>query len=376
MAKSHAPEGNPIETLLAERSQFLNWLARLDSTGEGGGAVPEAVRVRVRADYEARLEAVVTELRSHATSIAEQLEALKARRTDLSGRESLAKERMAEAEVRHAVGEYDEAKWQEIRGEQTKILGTTREELVRTTAEIDRLTEVQTLVMAPTHPEPEPEPEPVHEPEPEPMPLPRLMERPLPPREPLAPPVTAPIPAVMADIPPLNLDLGSPSNSPATAADAEAAAASAARRVSRAAPKRDEPPPSPPARTEWIPNEKAARAPAPKLDELAFLKSVAPEKPAPKRASGGLPRPPEVMPPAPPVIPERASTEGMSGITRADPFASKTQPAIPDNPSPPPPAPGRPSQAAPKTLKCGECGTLNRPTEWYCERCGAELAAL
>jgi hypothetical protein len=29
-----------------------------------------------------------------------------------------------------------------------------------------------------------------------------------------------------------------------------------------------------------------------------------------------------------------------------------------------------------KTLKCQECGTLNYPTEWYCERCGAELAAL
>jgi hypothetical protein len=29
-----------------------------------------------------------------------------------------------------------------------------------------------------------------------------------------------------------------------------------------------------------------------------------------------------------------------------------------------------------KTLKCGECGSLNRPTEWYCERCGAELAAV
>jgi hypothetical protein len=36
--------------------------------------------------------------------------------------------------------------------------------------------------------------------------------------------------------------------------------------------------------------------------------------------------------------------------------------------------PGTGSNA--KTLKCGECGTLNRPTEWYCERCGAELAAL
>ncbi len=370
MAKSHAPEGNPIDTLLTERAQFLNWLARLDATGEGGGAVPESVRIRVRADYEARLDAVIDQLRSHAASIAEQLDALRARRADLSNRESLAKERMAEAEVRHAVGEFDEAKWQEIRGEQTKILTTTRDELVRTTTEIDRLTEVQTLVMAPTHHEPELE----AEPEPEPMPLPRLMERPLPSREPLVPPITAPIPAVMADIPLLNLDLGTPSNAASTAAEAEAAAASAARRVSRAAPKREDLPP--PVRTEWIPSEKPGRNPAPKLDELAFLKSVAPEKPMPKRPSGGLPRPPEVMPPAPPVVPERASTEGMSGITRADPFASKTQPAIPDGPPPQAAPPGRPSQAAPKTLKCGECGTLNRPTEWYCERCGAELAAL
>jgi hypothetical protein len=31
---------------------------------------------------------------------------------------------------------------------------------------------------------------------------------------------------------------------------------------------------------------------------------------------------------------------------------------------------------ASKSLKCGECGSLNYPTEWYCERCGAELASL
>jgi hypothetical protein len=29
-----------------------------------------------------------------------------------------------------------------------------------------------------------------------------------------------------------------------------------------------------------------------------------------------------------------------------------------------------------KSLKCSECGAMNYPTEWYCERCGAELAAL
>ena len=40
---------------------------------------------------------------------------------------------------------------------------------------------------------------------------------------------------------------------------------------------------------------------------------------------------------------------------------------------------GAPSEAggAPaKTLRCSECGTMNYPTEWYCERCGGELAAL
>jgi hypothetical protein len=29
-----------------------------------------------------------------------------------------------------------------------------------------------------------------------------------------------------------------------------------------------------------------------------------------------------------------------------------------------------------KTLKCQECGTMNYPTEWYCERCGAELVSM
>ena len=81
-------------------------------------------------------------------------------------------------------------------------------------------------------------------------------------------------------------------------------------------------------------------------DELAFLKSVAGDdrKAAPRR-SGETTRPDM---PAEPVV------------TTAAPQPSAK--------------PGQASQA--KTLKCGECGTLNRPTEWYCERCGAELAAL
>ena len=37
------------------------------------------------------------------------------------------------------------------------------------------------------------------------------------------------------------------------------------------------------------------------------------------------------------------------------------------------------SQSSPdaaKTLRCAECGTMNYATEWYCERCGGELAVL
>ncbi len=36
----------------------------------------------------------------------------------------------------------------------------------------------------------------------------------------------------------------------------------------------------------------------------------------------------------------------------------------------------RPSVINQRTLKCGECGAMNLPTEWYCDRCGAELASL
>jgi hypothetical protein len=117
------------------------------------------------------------------------------------------------------------------------------------------------------------------------------------------------------------------------------------------------------------------------------------------------PPPPPARPEAPKFTPRAPGTKQRdSGAARAIPFPSPNQnqtPAPGDElaflrsvsldaappsarltPHPAPNAAGmmdkedRPSQTTVKTLKCGECGTLNRPTEWYCERCGAELAAL
>jgi len=78
------------------------------------------------------------------------------------------------------------------------------------------------------------------------------------------------------------------------------------------------------------------------VDELAFLKSVSEDDknaPSPRRASGAQFQPVEPLN-ATPVAPENDDEE------------------------------------VAKTLKCRECGTMNVATEWYCESCGAELAAL
>lgn len=104
------------------------------------------------------------------------------------------------------------------------------------------------------------------------------------------------------------------------------------------------------------------------FEELAFLNSVVqtPE-----------PAPPPPAPRAPDPVPL---------VTSLGPSRSTgPQQAVKD--MPPPRVPSGTPAVTPaflkdmpteqvKTLKCQECGTMNYPTEWYCERCGGELAAM
>jgi hypothetical protein len=89
------------------------------------------------------------------------------------------------------------------------------------------------------------------------------------------------------------------------------------------------------------------------FDELEFLKSVVDPR--------GRPGAVESAPAAEPV---GAASHGASGPS-ARPASGSVPTFLRDVPT-----------EQTKTLKCQECGTLNYPTEWYCERCGAELAAL
>src|SRR5207237_2780511 len=54
-----------IQRLLEERRQYEAWIARLNSSAD---ATPGNVQARVREDYEARLVAVMGELKAHARS--------------------------------------------------------------------------------------------------------------------------------------------------------------------------------------------------------------------------------------------------------------------------------------------------------------------
>ncbi len=272
---------NSIEALLQQRSQYEQWLAKLDSAAN---KAPDAVRKKVRADYEVRLRGVIERLRGHSATIAEELQRHQGSQRELDGQRREAEEELAEAEVRHTVGEFSDDEWQRIAGDSDRKLGGLREQLKTVGDEIARLVEVQALIAASPKAAAPPPP-----------PAEEIIER-----SPLPPPPPPPAEPV-AEAP-------------------------------RAAPR---------------PTPQRPREPEPAaVDELAFLKSVGDE---PKPAAG-----------------RRTSNPGVS----ASPQASR---AVETAPAPSGKA-GAPGVA--KTLKCGECGTLNRPTEWYCERCGAELAGI
>ena len=321
MADDTSPGGAPIEALLQERARFQQWLAKLESSAGSASAV---VRAKVRADYQGRLQAVIEQLKSHAETIRSALDRHQGEQKELAGRRSEAEESLAEAEVRHMVGEYADDAWEQMRTQTTQTIESLQAELERVGKEIERLMEVQGFIAEPEAPEPEPEPVPIAELEPAPA-----GPRPAPPIEMLPDPT-----------PDFAAAAGSPQSLDAVP-DLAPAAPGAPRFVPKPAvePARGRPPVAAPAAA-------GPRSSAVPADELAFLKSVAgDDRRAAPRRSGETARP--ETPPEP-------------AVTTAAPQPSAK--------------PGQASQA--KTLKCGECGTLNRPTEWYCERCGAELAAL
>ncbi len=101
--------------------------------------------------------------------------------------------------------------------------------------------------------------------------------------------------------------------------------------------------------------------PEPAFDEVEFLNSVL-ESESPMSFGN-------ISPSTPPSSPSMGST-GSSTPDYSSSYSPSRAPVAQASATRDVP----PEQV--KSLKCQECSTLNYPTEWYCERCGAELAAL
>ena len=320
-----------LNALMEERNRYEQWLAQLDARK---GTTPSHVFDRVRGDYNDRLTKVLDQLAGRATELQETASTLAEKVASLYADETTLRDERAEAELRAMVGEFSLDHARDVMQRCDEAISSLGAERAQIGAELGRVQEILAVAVRP--------------------PTPPAGEEPIIPIESLAPPVRAEAPAPPPPAPTMHAA-----------------------------------PPAPPSQPP---------APASAFDELAFLQSVV-ERPAPVVPDFAPPAPeprPEPRPAAPP--PPRAQV-----IEPADvevPAAASAAPAR-RNLAPTPVLTTAPlvekdgqdanSALTPgsipaflkdvpteqiKTLKCQECGTMNYPTEWYCERCGGELAAM
>jgi len=336
---------------MAERRRYEEWLAALDARR---AATPDRVFTRVHADYTTRLEAVVRQLTSHTEGLRAELGHLTSRLANLTDEQQQARDERAEAELRAHVGELSASEWEDTaRAADERIDGLVSR---RADAETELARTRQLLSDA---------------------------ERPATPHLSTAVVPAAPRNAAVEATVTASVEAAAAAATPASS-DVVADSAEAGSHV-----------PS---------GKKEGKGRASSFDELAFLNSVvdttadatdAPDSPPPAAPlePSAAPRPsaapaPAITVPAPGSAGRRDSmTAGPKdeGIINRDATADTsilgrsgkkgTPMAANISGNHPIVLKDKPVENA-RTLKCADCSAMNFPTEWYCERCGAELASL
>jgi len=301
-----------VGALLGERSKFEGWIAALASKSD----VPSHVLEKVRADYTGRLRTVLHAFTAHTPALESALAEHQARDASLAAQEKACRDEHAEGELRHMVGEYDGAQWDQVRigheallarleSERQGIAGdlaNVQRSLAGSAEAAQRLRALGGDVVAPA-----------------------FMSR-----------DESPTPAILTAM------LEPVGTLAAMIATAEPAPVLLNPNIYRPTPA------SPP------PELMDRRT---QLDDLGFLRS------------------------SPRSIPTENGAEYQSAQTAvaARPIESSVLRIVPDEPAAAAPALvaaiTEPIDSV-KTLRCAECGTMNYATEWYCERCGGELAVI
>jgi hypothetical protein len=342
MSDARPKQIQEIEGLLAERRKYEQWLAQLDARKE---STPSHVFVKVHRDYTARLTEAQQKLSSETGAVnalaAELGESLAKQDRQITER---ADER-AEAELRASVGEFAGKEWDKLRTKLDSAIAELTSERESVQRELDTLRALLS--------EAEPSAEPKRD---------------------------------VDDIAFLRSVLGRStpySSTPAPVISEPPMAERVSARVSVPVEKRPSVETSRP-----IAEEPTAPNDAPAVRASVEAPRVSVEA---ARVSVEAPRVSVDAPRVSTEVPRTSSTHtrGSSAVSAPELFAMPEIPQAPEEISGPRGSddmkPSRPSgtfgQATPRTseavksLKCQECGTLNYPTEWYCERCGGELAA-
>lgn len=317
-----------VTALFEERERYRAWIAALESKR---ATTPEHIYNRVHADYTARLQRVVEQFATHATALQEHEKGLIERLGAIEIEEAKHRDEAAEIELRATVGELSTDTQREVRERTNAALEALKGQREQVNQELGRL---RTLLEAGGIPS-------------------------------VAAPPPAPSVSAPAAPPP-----------PATSAPRDrAAAADNSAGVGRTddwqlafektpePPHRATPTASPPQGDSDLSVERSSELGP--FDDLEFLRSMTDSRSSGENAAVG----------------SSVGSGKLAGAAGGSASNSAQGHAAPD--------PGvvhssgdavspKESMAAEqvKTLKCQECGTLNYPTEWYCERCGAELAAL
>ncbi len=340
-----------VHALMDERRQYESWLSALDARRD---TTPERVFTRVRADYAARLDAVVARLVSHAGALRAEVERLTTALSDEHTQQQQTEDERAEAELRAHVGELAPADWQRVAAASDERLATIARRREELQSSLDQTRDILADAERPTP----------------------ALASPAIARDTTAVPDTA------------EASLFTPGGSAPIAANDTVAASSAGEHTTQESVPAELPPHVIAAEAalndeDQPPASKRASAPDRQgFDELAFLSSVV------DTPSGSM---------------DRAPQEPPDEKSRRDSFALRSQddeiehldesqePALPATAGKPragakpladnitgssPIVLKDPGQDGAKTLTCAECSAMNYPTEWYCERCGAELASL
>jgi type IV secretory pathway VirB10-like protein len=334
---------NELPPLLEERSRYESWLTALEARRE---TTPQHVFERVNADYRGRLQRVEEQIASHRQHILDERASLESRLSLLKAEEQLRRDERAELELRAHVGELagnEAEKAFRAVDEVINQLVSEKSVLEKRIGELDALLEI----------------------------------RPTPPAPAAAAPKAPPAPESVVAKAPVREPQREAAREPQREAQRQPAR-EAPREQTRGATR------EPQRESQEL---RVPQAPGDSFDELAFLSEVVGQKDRPSGAASAA----SSAASQPANSGQAAHTANASTFGRNDSGAESLLSGLDDSSR-------RTSGEAPfaanvsgnipivlrtsgqteqtKTLKCGECGTMNYPTEWYCERCGAELAAL